>query len=608
MSEDLMRRWEGVPLRPGVYLMKDADGRVIYVGKAGNLRKRLSSYFSRKGQKDPKTLVLIKKLAFFDTIVTETEKEALILESNLIKRYKPRYNVILKDDKRYPVLRLDLDSSYPNLSISRHMKKDGRLYFGPFSSAHAVRETLKIINKTFKLRKCGRKDVKKRERPCLNYQIGVCLAPCFFSVDDREYREIVNEVAMFLKGRTSDLIRKIQADMQSAAKKQEYEKAASLRDKLFSIKKTLEKQSIVSSDLMDRDILGIASEGYCTGIIMMTVREGFLKGTQTFLFKESLAPDAEMMESFILQYYEQDRFIPGEILVSAPIESIEAVELFLSEIKGKKVSVLCPQKGEKKRLVHMAVLNAKTSLSDQAASDSGSRRLLERLQKRLDLKRFPERIECYDNSNLGGATPVAAMVVFENANPKKSDYRKYTITQVKGPDDYASMAEIMHRRFGKNPDELNLPDLLILDGGKGQLNVAVKVLDDFGLKDAFDVAAIAKKDPLKGDLSDKVYKPFRANPIQFGKDEDLLLFLQRIRDESHRFAVSFHRWKHRGASLVSELDSIQGIGKKRKEILFKYFGSVETMRAASLEEMSALPGMNHRIAKAVLDGLCGRQN
>jgi excinuclease ABC subunit C len=603
MTKELTEKLAGASTGPGVYLMKDTDGRVIYVGKACNLKKRLGSYFSGKVQQDPKTVVLVKKINIFDTIVTETEKEALILESNLIKQYRPRYNVILKDDKRYPVLRLDVKSPYPNLCIARNIKKDGCLYFGPFSSAHAVRETLKIINKTFKLRKCGRRELRKRDRPCLNFQIGVCLAPCCLAVTQRDYQEVVNEVVMFLKGKTPDLIHMIQSEMTSAAQDQNYEKAACLRDKMFALKKTLEKQSIVSADLMDRDVLGIASELHCSVITLLSVRSGYLKGTQTFHFSETMASDMDLMESFIFQYYEKRHFVPAAILVSIPVESVGALEDFLYEIKGKKVRIICPQRGEKKRLANMAVLNAKTSLSDQKLSDRRDQDLLERLRKRLDLIRLPIRIECFDNSNLSGSSPVAAVVVFENAKPLKSEYRKYNITEVDGPDDYASMAEILHRRFRKNEDKRPLPDLLMLDGGKGQLNVAVSVINDLGLNGAFDIAAIAKKDPLKGEPLDKVYKPLRVNPIHFGKDEDLLLFLQRIRDESHRFAVSFHRRKRRGASLASELDVIPGIGKTRKNRLFKHFGTIKNIRAASLDELSALPGMNKKLASSLLDAL-----
>ncbi len=600
MKENVINKLSRVSTGPGVYIMKDTDGRVIYVGKAGNLRKRLSSYFSRNDRKDAKTGALIKKITAFDTIITGTEKEAFILESNLIKRYRPRYNVILKDDKRYPSLRLDVNSPYPNLTIVRKIKKDDCLYFGPYSSAHAVRETLKVINKTFKLRKCKTREPQRRDRPCLNYQMNTCLSPCCLRVNPSDYHEIVNEVVLFLKGKTPDLIRKMKSEMVAVAEIRDYEKAAELRDRVFALEKTLEKQVVVVSDLKDRDVFAVAATSPYSTIMMLTVRNGYLRGSRNFNFNETMATKAELMESFIKQYYEKLHFIPQEILVSVPLESTSMLEDFLRNIKEQKVSIRCPQRGEKNRLVKMAIQNAKTSLDDWIASNMTEQDLLKRLQKRLNLKKFPRRIECFDNSNLSGKIPVAGMVTFENAKPEKSSYRKFNIKSVTEPDDYACMSEVLNRRFEKGEGSAPFPDLLMVDGGKGQLNISASVIKDLNLNAAFDIIAIAKKDERRGETRDKIYQPGRSNPINFGKDQDLLLFLQRIRDESHRFAISFHRRKRTIASMRSFLDTIPGIAGKRKETLLKHFGGIQKIRAASLKELSELPGMNTKVAESVL--------
>jgi len=600
MKENVINKLSRVSTGSGVYIMKDTDGRVIYVGKAGNLRKRLSSYFSRNDRKDAKTGALIKKITAFDTIITGTEKEAFILESNLIKRYRPRYNVILKDDKRYPSLRLDVNSPYPNLTIVRKIKKDDCLYFGPYSSAHAVRETLKVINKTFKLRKCKTREPQRRDRPCLNYQMNTCLSPCCLRVNPSDYHEIVNEVVLFLKGKTPDLIRKMKSEMVAVAEIRDYEKAAELRDRVFALEKTLEKQVVVVSDLKDRDVLAVAATSPYSTITMLTVRNGYLRGSRNFNFNETMATKAELMESFIKQYYEKLHFIPQEILVSVPLESTSMLEDFLRNIKEQKVSIRCPQRGEKNRLVKMAIQNAKTSLDDWVASNMTEQDLLKRLQKRLNLKKFPRRIECFDNSNLSGKIPVAGMVTFENAKPEKSSYRKFNIKSVTEPDDYACMSEVLNRRFEKGEGSAPFPDLLMVDGGKGQLNISASVIKDLNLNAAFDIIAIAKKDERRGETRDKIYQPGRSNPVNFGKDQDLLLFLQRIRDESHRFAISFHRRKRTIASMRSFLDTIPGIAGKRKETLLKHFGGIQKIRAASLKELSELPGMNTKVAESVL--------
>ena len=588
------------PTHPGVYLMKDEDGTIIYVGKALNLRKRLANYFTKAHHTDAKTGILVKKITAFDTILTDTEKEALILESNLIKKHRPRYNVILKDDKRYPSLRIDTTRPYPNIAVIRKIKKEKGAIFGPFSSAGAVKETLKFINKNFKLRKCRQKDVPKRQRPCLNYQIGACLAPCCLPVDRAQYDKMVDEVILFLKGRTPELIGQVKAEMAAAAEAQDFEKAAELRDKMFALKKTLEKQVVATSDFKDRDILAVASESIYSVVTMLTVRNGFLRGSRNFKFAETMATDEEMLEAVIRQYYHADRFVPQEILTSVPVSSSDALAAILMDIKGRKVVIHHPQRGEKKRLMHMAEKNAQNVLKESAQSERAKTDKLLRLQKRLILTRFPARIECFDNSNLSGTAAVAGMVVFENAEPAKGHYRKYKIKSLEGPDDYGHMKEVLERRLKNSAD---LPDLLMVDGGKGQLNIAVDVIENLGLGNVFDVVAIAKKNMFNDEQEDKIFKPGRANPINFGKDTDLLLFLQNIRDEAHRFAITFHRQKRSANALASILDTVPGIGKKKKEMLLTHFGSIQKIKAATPDELGALPGMNNKLAEQVLNAL-----
>jgi len=599
MTINLNDKLSGAPNDPGVYLMKDSGGKVIYIGKARDLKKRLSSYFKQSGRIDLKTGALVKNVSSFDTIITRTEKEALILESNLIKRYKPRYNVILKDDKRYPSLRLDIKSQYPGLNIVRKIEKNGAQYFGPFSSSRAVRQTLKIIHKTFKLRKCKTKNFKKRSRPCLNYQMDACLAPCCLDVDKKTYNEIVKEVVLFLKGRTPELIKKIKKQMTSVAKDQDYERAAILRDKMFALEKTLEKQVAVTTDFKDRDVIAIADSPKISLRALLFVRGGYLLGKRNFIFTKTMSTEAEMVSSFIRQYYEKTHFISQEILVPISIEDKDLLEDWLTTINQKKVRILYPRRGEKTQLIKMAAHNAQDSLKDIIASTAAGIDISVRLQKRLRMDKMPERIECFDNSNISGAEPVAGMVVFENGKLNKSLYRKYKIKTVNKQNDYACMAEILIRRYGKGEKSKPYPDLLVVDGGKGQLNIALSIIKKFKLEKNFKIIAIAKKDVNKGETNDKVYQPGRANSVNFGREGDLLLFIQKIRDEAHRFAISFHRRRRSKKSMHSVFDTVSGIGKKRKEILFKHFGSIDKIRQATVEELVSLPGISRKIAEAL---------
>ena len=601
--EALLQQVGHAPTNPGIYQMRNARGRILYVGKARNLRKRLKSYFKKGRPHDPKTMVLLEQVHTIQTTVTHTEKEALILESNLIKRHRPRYNVVLKDDKRYPSLRLNTNHPYPNLNIVRKIQNDGALYFGPYASSLAVKQTLKFIHKTFKLRKCHSKTFMNRSRPCLNYQMGLCLGPCCLEVDQEVYRNIVKEVAAFLNGRTPDLIRRLRKQMEEASRSLEFELAAHIRDKIRALEKTLERQVSVSNDFKDRDAFGLVSNEEVMVVALLRVRNGFLVGSRHFRFFRTVGAPDEQAGLFLRQYYDGANAIPPEILISEPPSDLELLAQYLGEQRGGRVTVVAPQRGVKKRLMDMALENAQTELRESIEAEARQRRLLERLQARLGLRRLPRRIECFDNSNLQGTQPVSGMVVFVDGQPLPSDYRRYKMSPLGQPDDYAHMMEVVRRRYAKKDGDILLPDLLLVDGGRGQLGRTMAVLAELDLADAMDVAGIAKKDPLRGEQHDKIYLAGRANAVNFGRDGDLLLFLQRIRDEAHRWAITFQRGRRGKHALVSALDGIPGVGPRRRTALLKHFGDVASIRSASIETLCAVDGITTSLAETILQRL-----
>lgn len=603
MRKGLEEKLTNLPSTPGVYLMKDSRGHILYVGKAMDLKKRVTSYFSGAAHKDLKTSVLIEKISAFDTILTNTEKEALILESNLIKRHRPRYNVVLKDDKRYPCLRLDIKSPYPNLTIVRKLQKDGALYFGPFASAHAVRETLKMIHRTFKIRKCKSSTPARRQRPCLNYQMGLCFGPCSRPIDPAAYEAVVDEVIMFLKGRMPELINNVRRHMDSAAARQDFEAAAAQRDRLFALQRTLEKQVATTTDFKDRDVVGLARHAKAALIMVFFIRNGFLLGNRPFYFPETVAPDDEVVSSFVKQYYETAPFIPKEVLLPSAPEDQNLLEQWLRELKGEKVYIMMPQRGEKARILEMAHQNAKNALEQRLSAALAEEQILDRIKRRLALDRRPERIECFDLSSIAGTEGVGAMVVFQRAKPCPRAYRKYRIKTAPGADDYAMLREVLTRRYKQADAEQPLPDLLMVDGGKGQLNVAVAVLKSLNLYGAFHLVGIAKKDRQRGETEDKVYKPGRKNPVNLKKDMEALLFLQRIRDEAHRCVITYHRKRRLMTYRRSVLEGIPGIGTKRRANLLRHFGSLKRIRAAPLEELRAVTGMTRQAARNLFEAL-----
>ncbi len=586
---------------PGVYRFKDGTGTVIYVGKAKNLKKRVSSYFSRR-HTDPKTAALVRKIISLDTMVTATEKEALILESSLITRYKPRYNIILKDDKRYPFLRIDPKDEWPALEVVRRIEKDGAFYFGPYTASSAVHATVKFINRHFKLRKCTQGTLVNRSRPCLNHQMGLCLAPCCLPVSREVYMAMVSQVILFLKGRTPELVTTLRREMEACALEERFEEAAELRDRLFALEKTLERQVVVSSDMSDRDVVDVSMQGPAVCITVMQVRAGVLLGSRHYHFLETMAGAGEVAENFIHQYY-TSHGAPGEVLLSHRFEGVEALRDYLRETHGHGVVLRFPSRGEKAKLMEMARKNGEKRLLEIISGADATTRVLEMLMKRLGMDRLPRRIEAYDNSNISGSDPVAGMVLFENGAPKKSGYRTFRIKTDTRHDDYAAMHEVLTRRFAHALKEDPLPDLLMVDGGKGQLNIATQVLQEQGLLGAFTVIGIAKMREEAGEMQDKIYLPGRANPVNMGMQSDLLLFLQKIRDEVHRFAIRYQRRVRIKRAVGSKLDGITGVGAKRKVMLLTHFGSLAAIKGASVDALTLLPGITPTIARAIKEGL-----
>jgi excinuclease ABC subunit C len=591
--ERLKEKAAAMPDSPGVYQMKDASGRIIYVGKAKSLPKRVSSYFQKSGH-SYRIADMVSKVHDVDFIVTDTEQEALILENTLIKKHKPKYNVILRDDKTYPSLRLNVQDPYPRLEVVRRVKKDGAVYFGPFSSATAMRKTLALVQRIFPLRQCKRPDVKAVDRPCLNHELGRCLGPCGDHATPEEYRAVVDEVIMFFQGRNQGLVDIIKKRMQEAAERLDFEAAARYRDRLTYINRTLEKQKVVSSDLKDRDVIGLAHDRGQNLAVILYVRRGAVHGSRNLPLGAGAEANVETLESLISQYYGKDTFVPEEVLLPAPIENQELLQDWLSEKKGRVVKILWPQRGDKKKLVDLAAENAASALTERLrAVDLGADALYE-LQRKMGLPNLPRRIEGYDMSTLRGQAAVGAMVVLEDGHWQKSDYRRYRIKNASGQDDYAMMSEVLTRRLAK--DDLPRPDLMLLDGGRGQLGMALAVVRDLNIENPPPMAGLAKGK--EGD-ADKVYLPGRVNPVDFRADNPGLLLLMRIRDESHRYVRTFHHRIRAKDAAHSELEDIPGVGPGRRKKLLTYFGSMENIKKASLTDLEAV--LSHPVAQAVLD-------
>jgi len=589
------------PESPGVYLLKDPKGTIIYIGKAKGIRNRVRSYFQRADERDIKTRTLISKIADVDYLVTESEKEALILENNLIKKYKPRYNIKIKDDKNYPCLRLTIKEFFPRLMIVRRIKKDSSLYFGPFPSALAVRNTLKLIYKLFPLRSCKDAKFKNRTRPCINYQMDRCLAPCVGKVDAHTYEEIVKEVRLFLEGKDHELIRILRGKMKEKSDRLDFEGAASIRDHIQSIEKVIEKQHVVSKGFLDQDVIGFHRNGGI-GVQTLFVRNGMLMGGRFFSLSHQNWPDEEIISSFINQFYGEGKFIPQEILLPFSIQDHELIEQWLTERKGNRVKLMVPKRGDRLHLVRMAMDNAENGLLSKTRLDTDPENILRELREKLRLNRFPRRIEAFDISDIKGGFAVGSMVVFEGGEPLKSRYRHFRIRSSLGADDYGKMYEILTRRYQRTLQGGALPDLLMVDGGKGQMNVALGVLKELGI-DGVDVIGLAKDRVKKGHAQalkrkgERIFLPKRKEPISLRKTSPALHLLQHIRDESHRFAITYHKKLRHKEDFHSLLDEIPGIGRERKKQLLRHFKSVDKIGEASIEELGSIPKMNRKAAQ-----------
>ncbi|WP_457755697.1 excinuclease ABC subunit UvrC [Thermodesulfatator indicus] len=579
------------PTAPGVYLFKTSKGEVLYVGKAKNLRKRLQSYL--RPDQPYKTRVLLAKAEKLETIVTRSEKEALVLEANLIKKHRPRYNVILRDDKAYPLLRLSLKDEFPRLSVVRRRRKDKALYFGPYPSAGAVRQTLKFLSRFFPLRRCSNAEFRRRERPCLYHQIGRCSAPCVGLITPEEYKKIVDGAVAFLKGKAKELLKSLYQEMEEAAENLEFEKAAALRDRIFAIERTLEAQAVNLPREEDLDVFALASQGDKVSGAVLFVRSGALLGKKTFNLSRVSNENDELYSSLVQQFYDEGKYIPHEILLPCEPSDRELLEEWLSEIAEHKVVIKVPKRGAKKELLDMARQNAKEALAARLAGERPYEELAEKLAIILRFKKIPLRVEGVDISNIQGQLPVGVVVSFWEGQEDKSRYRRYHIKSIEGPDDYAMIYETVLRHLNRRLSENDLPDLILIDGGKGQLQAALAAAEEMGLLKEIDFCALAKERDKEGE---KIYLPNRKNPLKLARHTEVLRFLQRVRDEAHRFALSSHQKRRKKVTFESLLDQIPGVGPKRKKRLLKHFGSIEKIKSANIEEITSLPGFNRRVA------------
>ena len=591
---------DSLPHAPGIYIFKDRDGGLLYVGKAKDLGKRVRTYFQGR-HKDVKTSAMLSRVAEIDHIVTQTEKEALILEDTLIKENHPRYNVQLRDDKRYPYLRLSIQEEFPKLSVVRRIKQDGALYFGPFPSATSVRETLKAIQKVFPLRRCSASQFSNRSRPCLNFQMKRCLAPCCQEVNRNDYNELVQQVRLFLDGKSDCLMDELRARMKAEGEALHFENAARIRDRLISLERIIEKQKMVSQDTFHRDVIALWHEGRKMGIQVLFVRGGRLLGGKFFTIRDDGLPDQEIVSSFLHQFYREGKFIPEDILVPVPLEDATLLEEVLRERGKRQVRIRHPRKQNKDfDLLQMALENARQKLAGQLQDHD----VLEELKERFRLSQKPSRIEGFDISNLGGGLAVGSMVVFKDGEPSKDLYRRYRIKTVRGMDDYAMTFEVLLRRFQRGKEEGSLPQLILLDGGKGQLNVALEVLKDLDIR-GIDALSLAKKRTPQEE--DRVFLPSRKEPIILQDRSPSSLLLQHIRNEAHRFAIGYHKRLRRKEELTSMLDDIDGIGEKRKRNLLEHMGGLQAIQKASVEELARVPGMSRPLALRVWDYMHGNK-
>jgi excinuclease ABC subunit C len=616
VSDHVRGAVDAVPRRPGVYLMRDGTGEVIYVGKAVDLRSRVRSYFHSASWENPKVRALVCDIADLEFIITDSELEALILEANLIKQHRPRYNVRLKDDKRYPYIKITWAESFPKVEITRRMELDGGRYFGPFTSSQAVHQTLDLLRRSFPYRTCNRKITGQDKRPCLYYDIKLCLGPCIGAVTPTEYRTMLQGLAKFLEGRSEEVIEELESRMEAAADRLDFEGAAAFRDQLRSAQRIVERQKIVSSARADQDVIAFARDDGDTCVQVFFIRAGKLLGREYFLLDGAQhEDDKSVLTAFLKQFYGDAAYVPAEVLLPHQVDEAMIIERWLRDRRGAKVALRVPRRGKRRDLVRMATENASETLGAlqaqwQADAHKQEQALME-LQEALHLAEPPARIECYDISTTQGTEIVGSMVVFVRGVPRKSAYRRFIVRSVEGQDDYASMREVLRRRFRRwslaTSGEMlgtrdikgwaKLPDLIIVDGGVGQLNVGTEVLTEFGLQSQVSMAGLAKR-------QEEIFLSNQEAPVILPRRSQGLFLMQRIRDEAHRFAITHHRVRRRHSGIASQLDSIPGVGPARRRALLKSLGSIEAIRQASVEDLARIPGIPRRVAEAVKEHVC----
>jgi excinuclease ABC subunit C len=624
--ELLAQRLADLPNKPGIYLMKDGEGTIIYVGKAAVLRNRVRSYFQSPDGLAPRTRSLVSHIADLEYIVTKSELEALLLESNYIKQYRPRYNVRLRDDKQYAYIRISLQEDFPRVQRVRQIAKDGARYFGPYANSKSVGETLSLIKRLFPYRSCDLAlvagSIDPAFRPCLELHINRCLGPCNATCSPEEYRATIAQVCLFLEGKQEQVVRQLEQQMVSAAEAMEFERAARLRDQIGAVERVVERQRAVSIAQEDQDALGLARDASGACVEIMRARQGKIVGTDHYLI--DAAPesgDGEVLAAFLLQYYDKAAELPPEVLLPDEPDDQETIEQWLHSLERGRPHLVVPKRGSKRDFVAMAAENAQQALGEERAQWLASKqRTVEAagaLGAALALPRFPHRIECYDNSNIQGSNPVAAMVVFVDGQPAKAEYRKFKIKTVVGADDFRSMSEVLQRRFsrvlrserqegaddgrqasadGERAEDAAeggwaaIPDLVIVDGGKGQLSAAAGTLSELGLLGRIPLVALAKQE-------EEIFVLGREAPVILPRTSPSLYLVQRIRDETHRFAITFHRQQRQRSGLASSLDTITGIGPKRRQALIRRFGSPRGVMEASVEELTAVPGITPALAQ-----------
>jgi excinuclease ABC subunit C len=605
---------DAMPTEPGVYLMKDALGGVIYVGKAVNLKNRVRSYFQDSAQHTTKTRRMVAGIVDIEFIVTATELEALILECNLIKEHRPHFNVRLKDDKRYPYIKINWQDPFPRVEVTREMRQDGARYYGPFADVRAVHQTLDLLRRIFPYLTCSREITGKDRRACLYYHIKRCAGPCIGAVSEEDYRAIVRQIGLFLEGKTEQIQEQLQAQMRAAAEGLDFERAAFVRDQIVGVQRVVERQRVVTRARADEDVIAFARANGDACVQVFFVRNGKMIGRENFVLEGAEGEDpSQIVASFVKQFYDEAAYIPPQIVLERDLDERLVVESWLRGKRGQKVAIRVPRRGEQKALVELAAKNAAETLAHLRAQwqmdEAKSAAALAEIQQALGLSEPPNRMECYDISNIQGTSATGSMVVFVKGVPRRSDYRRFRIKTVEGADDFAMMEEVLRRRLqrlktaedkevrqpGKAQDNSFAlkPDLILVDGGKGQLNVAQKVIADLEIENVA-VASLAKE-------REEVFVPTRPDSISLPRESQASLLLQRLRDEAHRFAVSYHRTIRQKKGLASTLDEIPGIGPMRRKALLRRFGSLDKIRSASAEELASVPGMTREVAARIKD-------